>query len=612
VTLRTLILGFDAFDPKMFEDLHERGLMPNLARLVAMGGYSRFQVANPPQSEVSWTSIATGLNPGAHGMFDFVHREPSSYRLFLSLLPTRRKLGVTSFVRPYTATTIFDVATRRGYPATSLWWPGTFPARADSPVRTLPGLGTPDLMGRLGVGCLYTSDPNALERMGKTPVLRLVPESRGRYRQAVFGPTQRKRSGPETLTIDMRLEVTDERSAVLRIGSQTVDLMLGEWSPIVELRFRVKTFISVRALTRVILTATMPTTTVYFLPLQLHPLGSIWPYGSPRTFVKRTWKSCGPFLTLGWPQDTTGLEDGCITDDQFLALCRDIFSARAQILLHHLEDFREGVLASVFDTLDRVQHMFWRDRPDVVEAWCRKLDALVGTVLDRFPAAENGDRRLVILSDHGFDRFDHIVHLNRWLIDQGYLAGAGGGSGNLKKVDWGQTQAYGVGLNSIYLNMAGREGEGIVPADRRRDLGERIRGQLLRWTGPGGQPVMQNVWLNEQVFAGPLSGHGPDLVVGYSPGYRGSSETGLGAWKASALEANRAHWGADHCFDADSVPGVVFANRNLADLPRPSYRDVPRLTVDAEPDSAGSGPPPSVAPEDAELMEERLRSLGYL
>jgi len=120
VTLHTLILGFDAFDPKMFEDLHERGLMPNLAKLVAMGGYSRFQVTNPPQSEVSWTSIATGLNPGAHGMFDFVHREPSSYTPFLSLLPTRRKLGVTSFVRPYSATTIFDVATKRGYPATSL------------------------------------------------------------------------------------------------------------------------------------------------------------------------------------------------------------------------------------------------------------------------------------------------------------------------------------------------------------------------------------------------------------------------------------------------------------------------------------------------------------
>ena len=613
MTLRTLILGFDAFDPRMFEGLHDRGLLPNLAKLVARRGYSRFEVANPPQSEVSWTSIATGLNPGAHGMFDFVHREPSTYTLFLSLLPTQRSFGVTNFVRPSTATTIFDVAARKGYPATSLWWPGTFPARPESPVRTLPGLGTPDLMGRLGVGCLYSSDPDASEKMGKTPVRRLAREGPGRYRQEIIGATHRKRSREETLTIPMQLDVKDERTGVLAIGTQTVRLSLGEWSPILELAFKVNRFISVRAITRVILTATSPAVKLYFLPMQLHPLRSIWPYGTPRGFVRRTWKSCGPFLTLGWPQDTTGLEDGCINDDQFLALCGSIFSARAKVLLHHLDGFREGVLASVFDTLDRVQHMYWRDRPDVVEEWYRRQDTLVGSVLDRFPVADGGERRLLVLSDHGFHRWDYVVHLNRWLIDHGYMAtSASAGSGDLKKVDWRQTQAYAVGLNSLYLNLEGREGEGIVPTDHRRDLGERIRSELLRWIGPDGQPVIQSVWLNEQVFVGPLAEYGPDVVVGYTPGYRASPETGLGGWKSTALEANTSHWGGDHCFDPRSVPGVLFVNRDLTDLPHPSYRDVPMLTVDAEPDRTGSGTPPSVVGEDPEVMEDRLRSLGDL
>lgn len=611
LTLHTLILGFDALDPRMFEGLQERGHLPNLAKLVAMRGYSRFEVANPPQSEVSWTSIATGLNPGAHGMFDFVHREPSNYTLFVSLLPTQRKFGITKFVRPYSARTIFDIAASKGYPATSLWWPGTFPARPESPVRTFPGLGTPDLMGRLGVGCLYSSDPDAPEKMGKTPVRRLVREGPGRYRQEVVGPTHKRRSSEETLTIDMRLSVKDEHSSVLKIGTQTVDLLLGQWSPIIELDFRVNRFVSVRALTRVVLTATRPTT-LYFLPIQLHPLSPIWPYGTPRSFVKRTWQSCGPFLTIGWPQDTTGLEDGCINDDQFLALCESIFSARAKVLLYHLDGFREGVLASVFDTLDRVQHMYWRDRPDIVEEWCKKLDTLVGNVLQKFPLADGGERRLVILSDHGFNRWDYVVHLNRWLIDYGYLASASVGSGDLKQVDWRQTQAYAVGLNSLYLNLEGREGQGTVPAGHRRGLAERIRSELLRWIGPDGHPVIQGVWLNEQVFIGALAEYGPDLVIGYSPGYRASPETGLGAWKSNAVERNQSHWGADHCFDPRSVPGVLFVNRDLADLRHPSYRDVPMLTVDAEPDSTGSSPPPSVEGEDAELMEARLKSLGYL
>ena len=612
MSLHTLILGFDAFDPKMFEDLHNRGLVPNLSKLVAMRGYSRLEVANPPQSEVSWTSLATGLNPGAHGMFDFVHRDPSSYALFLSLLPTERKLGVTNFVRPYTATTIFDVAARKGYPATSLWWPGTFPARPGSPVRTLPGLGTPDLMGRMGVGCLYSSDPDAPEKMGKTPVRRLVRQGRGRYGQVLVGPTAKRRSSQEPLTIEMRLDVRDDRSATLAIGSQALELSLGRWSPVLEIRFKLNRFVSIRGVTRAILTATGPTVKLYFLPIQLHPLRPLWPYGTPSSFVKRTWASCGPFLTLGWPQDTTGLEDGCIDDDQFLALCASIFAARAKVLLYHLEGFREGILASVFDTLDRVQHMYWRDRPPVVEGWCRDLDALVGKVLERFPVVDGGERRLVIVSDHGFDRWDHVVHLNRWLLDRGYLTSTSVGDGDLKQVDWRRTQAYGVGLNSLYLNLAGREGQGIVPADQRLDLGQRIRTELLRWRGPDRQPVIQSVWLNEQAFSGALAGYGPDLVIGYSPGYRASPETGLGGWRLSALEPNRSHWGGDHCFDPRSVPGVLFANRDLAGLPHPSYRDLPMLTVDAEPDGHDSGPPPSGQGEDPGLMEERLRSLGYL
>jgi hypothetical protein len=194
----------------------------------------------------------------------------------------------------------------------------------------------------------------------------------------------------------------------------------------------------------------------------------------------------------------------------------------------------------------------------------------------------------------------------------GYLTSTEPISGDLKTVDWRRTQAYAVGLNSLYLNLQGREGQGVVPAERRRELAERIQGELLAWRGPDGQPVMQRVWLNEQVFTGPLSGYGPDLVVGYSAGYRASAATGLGGWQASALEPNRSHWGADHCFDPAVVPGVLFMNRDLADLPRPSYRHIPMLTVDAEPDSSASGPPPSIEGEDASTIEDRLRSLGYL
>ena len=119
--MRTVIIGLDAFDPKVFERLAEHGRVPTLERLADAGGYSRFGVANPPQSEVSWTSIATGLDPSGHGLFDFVHRDPSDYGLSVSLLPTRSSQFATRFIPPNQASTIFDQTVRQGFAATTLW-----------------------------------------------------------------------------------------------------------------------------------------------------------------------------------------------------------------------------------------------------------------------------------------------------------------------------------------------------------------------------------------------------------------------------------------------------------------------------------------------------------
>src|SRR3990172_10726248 len=117
--MRTILIGLDAFDPAFFEQLHSKGKTPNLSKFVDAGGYARLRVADPPQSEVSWTSIATGLNPGGHGLFDFVHRNPASYALNVSLLPTKQSAVGTQFVPPHNAHTLFDQAVQDGYPATS-------------------------------------------------------------------------------------------------------------------------------------------------------------------------------------------------------------------------------------------------------------------------------------------------------------------------------------------------------------------------------------------------------------------------------------------------------------------------------------------------------------
>jgi predicted AlkP superfamily phosphohydrolase/phosphomutase len=611
--MRILIVGFDAFDPARFERLAEEGELPHLAKYVELRGYTRLDVSNPPQTEVSWTSIATGLNPGGHGIFDFVHRDPATYTPYVSLLPTEHSLFGTRFAPPFEATTIFDEVAKQGYPATALWWPATFPARPQSLARTIPGLGTPDIQGRLGVGTLLSTEVELGNELEKTAFEPLDEKGQSTYVGLLKGPTAKKPWGTRESAVEIQFDLIDGESVRLTVGQQRVELKRGVWSPILELSFKTGLFFSVRALTRLILTRTRPHVTAYALPLQIHPLGSPWQYAMPPSFAKGIWKECGPYLTLGWPQDTTGLEEGCITDRQFLDLCERIHTTREQILLHHLDHFKEGIIASVFDSLDRIQHMFWQSHPDVVDAWYVKLDGLIGRTEQRLTALGQEQTRIFILSDHGFTSYDYKVHLNRWLIDHGYLTPHRDlESGKLQDVDWSKSRAYALGLNSVYLNLEGREGEGIVKEAQEKALVSEICRELERWRGPSGQPVVQQAWPAREIISGPFAAYGPDIVVGFSSGYRASPETGLGEWGDRAVEPNHDHWRADHCVAPDLVPGVLFSNHDLGPYSQPSYRDVPSMVLGKELDQSDAAPPPRFSGEDQELVEERLRSLGYL
>jgi len=605
--MKTLILGFDSFDPAVFEEMAGKNQLPNLERLSQGGGYSKLNVCSPPQTEVSWTCIATGMDPGGHGIFDFVHRDPASYIPYVSILPMRKSAAGEQFIPPYTTKTFFEEAADMGYPATALWWPALFPARPSVPINTLPGLGTPDIRGQLGVGTLFTTEDETLK---KTTVVKLSVSGKNCFTASFPGPQTQGREGPRTISISFSLEILDQNSAKLTIDGHQVNLRLGMWSDIVELRFKAGMLFNVHAITRFIATNLNGVIHLYALPLQIHPLHSAWHYASSSSFSKKLWKDVGPYLTLGWPQDTTGLEDGCINDDQFLVLCQSIFDRRIQILQYLMNDFREGVLASIFDDLDRVQHMFFHDRMDVVRDWYHRLDRFVGDITAQVEAW-TGKYRYLILSDHGFSDFRRKVHLNRWLLDHGYLFTKDNGN-DLSGVDWSKTTAYAVGLNSIYLNIAGREGQGIVSADQVENLLNELKSKLLDWKESDQTSIIEKIRLKHETYSGPYTRFGPDLIVGYAAGYRASPETGLGKVPDISLEQNTDHWGADHCMDSDIVPGVIFANRDLRDFGAISFRDIPFLAIGKHLEGSNIQPPSQALGQGQKDLEDRLKGLGYL
>jgi predicted AlkP superfamily phosphohydrolase/phosphomutase len=88
---KVIVIGLDGLEPSIVEAMLERGELPNLAKIRATGSYTRLKTTYPAQTPVAWSSFMTGTNPGGHGIFDFISRDPETY------LPD---VALTRFERP--------------------------------------------------------------------------------------------------------------------------------------------------------------------------------------------------------------------------------------------------------------------------------------------------------------------------------------------------------------------------------------------------------------------------------------------------------------------------------------------------------------------------------
>jgi predicted AlkP superfamily phosphohydrolase/phosphomutase len=179
------------------------------------------------------------------------------------------------------------------------------------------------------------------------------------------------------------------------------------------------------------------------------------------------------------------------------------------------------------------------------------------------------DTLLIAMSDHGFTSWRRTFHLNAWLHQNGYLAvrdeSLPAGRELLTNVDWARTRAYGLGLNGLYVNLKGREKNGIVPSSERESLLAELQKALETaidpWTG---KPAIGHVYLRDQTFTdGGQREIGPDAVVGYAKGTRGADASALGEVEREVLTDNDKPWSGDHEMDTPAVPGILATSRPL-------------------------------------------------
>jgi predicted AlkP superfamily phosphohydrolase/phosphomutase len=257
-----------------------------------------------------------------------------------------------------------------------------------------------------------------------------------------------------------------------------------------------------------------------------------------------------------------------------------VLREREQMMLYELERTTEGLFFCLFDTPDRLQHMFWRFRePDhpanrngfspelthAIEEHYRRLDNIISKAMEY----ADDQTLFIVLSDHGMNNFQRGFNLNTWLYDNGFMTlknGAKPGQEEngdfFRNVDWGRTKAYALGLAGIFLNLKGRESAGIVGLNDAESLtADIVRGLTGLRDPQNGQVAIRSVLTREQVYTGPYASESPDLVVNFAQGYRVSWGTPLGGVPEGLFEDNVKRWGADHVVDPALVPGVLFMNR---------------------------------------------------
>jgi len=589
---RLIVVGFDGQEPRITERMMAEGRLPNFSALAEKGGYSRLRSTFPSITPVAWSSFTTGTNPGKHNIFDFLDRDPRTYLPRLSsteigsvnrelkLGKLRIPLGKPSIRLLRKSKPFWTILGEHNIWSTIIRVPITFPPDEFYGAQ-LAAMCTPDLLGTQGTFLLFTtrSEGGAFQEGGLRFELN-GDGSKDSFEGTIEGPENSFFEGNPPMTLPLKIDLDRAANrALVSVNGESVDLEPGELSDWVKLSFKAIPGMKVNGISRMMIIEMGEHVSLYISPINIEPDKPVMPISHPSYYSSYLEKKIGPYATLGLAEDTWALNEKVTDDRTFMTQTNDIDDERETMLFTALDRLRKGLLVTVFDATDRVNHMFWRyiedghpaaagiDEPEyanAIEEQYLRNDEIVGKVMKRLG---DGDV-LWVMSDHGCTSFRRGVNLNAWLLEHGYLAlkdGADGTAEWLQSVDWSRTRAYAVGLVGIFLNIKGREVEGIVePGKDVEALKTELKAQIdgLR-DDEKSEVAINEAFDTDELYRGPYKGNAPDLLIGYNHGYRISWDCAGGVVAGAVFEDNTKAWSGDHIVDPRLVPGVFLANHPI-------------------------------------------------
>jgi len=547
---KVLVIGLDSATWLVMKPLLETGRLPNLGRLMAEGVHGPLRSSIPYVSAAAWVSFATGSNPGRHGVYDFARKRAGDYGV---------ELINANMVR---LPTLWHLLSEQGLRVGVLNVPVTYPP---APVQgvLVAGMLTPDLRSN------FTYPPELGERL-----LQAVPGYR--LEPTILGAVPR---------IDMKerlqREVTEgaeRRAAAARFLMRE----LGTWD------FFIVVFTGLDRL-QTYLWDDMDSRHPLHDPASAERFGDAIP-----AHYEQLDHLVGELLEAVDPRTTTVV----VMSDHGLGGVHQFFFPNRWLA-------EEGYLR-------------WRHSTSAAVAWGRRFFKRTGL--------------------GGLVKRAAVRLLPGWAVPSRLR------SMTLAwDVDWARTRAFWTTDHGFWLNVNRREPQGIVETGTEYDtLCEELRERLLALRDPlYGEPVVAEVWRRDALYEGPFTDESPDLRVVWHEvpeerrtHFAANEPWGEHAFGYTTLSGDHMRDGILIAWGRGVQQGIHVERATIFDLaptilyllgqPVPDHMDGRVLYSMLDPALVSRQPevrqrvhmpkPRSVevfAPGDEEVVEQRLRDLGY-
>ncbi|GMV99432.1 MAG: hypothetical protein AMXMBFR84_05710 [Candidatus Hydrogenedentota bacterium] len=262
--------------------------------------------------------------------------------------------------------------------------------------------------------------------------------------------------------------------------------------------------------------------------------------------------------------------------DRLIAACHRLMQNRFAVTRHLMDTKPWDACIMVEMGLDRMHHALWQycvsDHPrfeanspysSAFKDYYTALDTEIGSLLDRVAP----DTRVLTISDHGAQAMRGGFNINQWLINEGLLVLKDSPhqptSLDMRNVDWSHTTAWAAGgyYARLFLNIEGREPDGIILQDQREATLDRIANSLGAITKPDDSPLRVTAHKPESLYR-EVNGVAPDFLVYFEDlAYRALGSIGI-----SNLFSTENDTGPD---GANHAPEGIAIFHNIDPPPKP-------------------------------------------